>query len=266
MDRIRMTTRGAALALALLLAAPVVSEGDLNHDLRARSASATDLRAAIAAESKRIAATGAGVRAAQARLGGLQAQVSARQAQLASVQREVISARNHLTRLENRLHDASTALSANLVSSYKGTEPDVVTVVLESNGFNDMLERLQFLERIRKHDARVIGNTKDARAEVLGQTQKLQHLIVRYRNITADLMRARDEAAAVQGALLARQAEQLQQRAHTAARLDAVKGQIAGLKRQIARIATRQVTAAAPVTHNVNLPIDPGGMAQAPPG
>src|SRR3954465_4086686 len=128
-----------------------------------------------------------------------------------------------------------------------------------------MLERLQFLERIRKHDARVIGNTKDARAEVLGQTQKLQQLIVRYRNITAELVRARDEAAAVQGALLARQAEQLQQRAHTAARLDAVKGQIAGLKRQIARIATRQV-AATPGPHSVDLPIDPGGVAQAPPG
>jgi peptidoglycan hydrolase CwlO-like protein len=263
MDLVRSIKRSATLAVLGLLVLPVSSLGDLEHDLSARTASATDLRKAIAVETQRINATNAGVRAAQARLATLQSQVDARQAQLAGVQHDIVAARNRLTRLENRLHDATKTLSANLVASYKDNEPDVVTVVLESNGFADMLERLQFMERIQRHDARILSDAKTARVQLLRQTARLQRLLVRNRALAAEVQRARDAAAAVQGALLTRRADQLQQRATTAARLSRVRGQVASLRSQIARIARRR---AAPVTHNVDLPVDPGGMAQAPPG
>jgi cell wall-associated NlpC family hydrolase len=168
-----------------------------------------------------------------------------------------------LTRLENRLHDASSALSANLVANYKDEDPDIVTVVLESNGFADMLERLQFMERIQRHDARILSDAKTARVQLLRQTAQLQQLLTRNRALAADLQRARNGAAAVQGALLARRADQLQRRATTAARLSRVRGQVASLRKQIAHLARQRSTV---TTHNVDLPVDPGGMAQAPPG
>jgi cell wall-associated NlpC family hydrolase len=69
---------------------------------------------------------------------------------------------------------------------------------------------------------------------------------------------------------LTRQAEQLQRRATSAARLSVVRGQVASLHRQIARLARQQpapTTTAAPTAGpNPDLPTDPGGMAQAPPG
>ncbi len=89
-----------AAVAAALLCLPVSSLGDLHSDLTSRAGAASQLRAQIAAESKRIAATGAGVRQAEARLARLQAEANARQAQLASVQRSVVAARNKLTRLE----------------------------------------------------------------------------------------------------------------------------------------------------------------------
>jgi cell wall-associated NlpC family hydrolase len=265
MDVSRSIKRSAALAALGLLVLPVASPGDLEHDLSARSASASRLKASIAAETRRIDATRAGLRAAQARLADLQGQVEARQAQLAAVQRDIVAARNRLTRLENRLHAAAKALAANLVANYKDEDPDVVTVVLESNGFNDMLEQLQFMERVQKHDARILGDAKSARVELLAQTVRLQRLLVRNRNLAIEVQRSRDEAAALQGALLTRQAEQLQRRATTTARLSRVRGQVASLRKQIARLASaRQQPAVAP--HNADLPVDPGGMAQAPPG
>ena len=39
---------------------------------------------------------------------------------------------------------------------YKDGEPDVLTVVLESNGFEDLLERTQFLDRITNQDNQII--------------------------------------------------------------------------------------------------------------
>jgi peptidoglycan hydrolase CwlO-like protein len=258
---VRSIKRGAAIAALGLLWLPVSSLGDLEHDLSARRSTASQLRAAIAAETQRIDATNAGVREAQRRLAALQAEVNTRQAQLAAVQSDIVTARKRLTRLENRLHDAASALAANLVASYKDQEPDVVTVVLESHGFADMLERLQFMERIRKHDARILGNAKTARVQLIAQTARLQRLLVRNRAIAAQVERSRDAAAALQGALLTRRAAQLQKRASAAARLGRVRGQIASLRKQIARLSRP----AAP-TPNADLPVDPGGMAQAPPG
>jgi peptidoglycan hydrolase CwlO-like protein len=263
MDVVRSIKRSMVVAVLALLVLPVSSLGDLEHDLSSNTATASDLRRAIAAETQRIDATNAGVRAAQARLATMQAQVDARQSQLAAVQRDIVAARDRLTRLENRLHDATRALTANLVASYKDQAPDVVTVVLESNGFADMLERLQFMERIQRHDARILGNAKTARVQLLKQTARLQRLLIRDRALAAEVQRARDAAAAVQGALLARRADQLQRRATTAARLSRVRGQVASLRKQIARLARRRAVS---TTHNVDLPVDPGGMAQAPPG
>jgi cell wall-associated NlpC family hydrolase len=264
MDLMRLTKRGAVLAALGLLWLPVSSLGDLEHDLAARRAKATDLRAAIAAETKRIEATNESVANAQERLAGLQQQVSAREAELASVQHGIVKARDHLSRLENRLHAASTALAANLVASYKDQEPDVVTVVLESHGFADMLERLQFMERIRKHDARVVGNTKTARREVLAETARLQKLLVRNQELVSQVREARDRAAAVQGALLTRRADQLQSRSSREASLARVRAQVDDIRKQLARLAARQRAAA--TQPNPNLPVNPGGMAQAPAG
>jgi cell wall-associated NlpC family hydrolase len=257
----RKTTAAVVAAVLGLLWLPVSSLGDLDSQLDSQQSTASRLKASIAAETKRINATAAGVQAARERLGSLQAQLAQRQAQLAAVQRDVVAARNRLTQLENRLHDASRALAANLVASYKDGDPDVVTVVLESDGFEQMLESVRFLEQMRKHDQQIVSNTRKARVELLAQTERLQHLLVRHRNLAAQVQRDRDVAVAVEGALLTRQAEQLRRRANTAARLGAVRGQIASLHKRIARLS--RPPAAAP---NPELPIDPGGMAQAPAG
>ena len=191
----------------------------------------------------------------------LQSEVEARQAELAATQRHVVAARNRLTRLESRLHDAATLLAANLVASYKNPEPDIVSVVLDSHGYADMLERLNWMRRIERRNARILGDTKTARVQVIAQTQRLQRLVTHNRDLTAQVVRSRNAAAAIQGALLTRQAAQLTQRANTAARLGPVRGQISSIRKQIARLSR-------PVTTGIagGLPVDAGGLAQAPAG
>ena len=259
MDFPRLFKRSAALAALGLLWLPVISYGDLEHDLAAGRTTAAQLRASIATETKRIQSTSAGVAQAQARLARLQGQLSEREAQLVSIQGEIVAARKRLERLENRLHDAAQALAANLIASYKDEDPDVITVVLESHGFADMLERLQFMERIQKHNNRILGDTKTARVRLLHETAKLQQLLVRHQELANEVRQARDSAAVIQGALLARQAAQLQARATTAARLDRVQGKIASLKKEIARLSRPPA-----VKPNAAIPLDPGGFAQAP--
>ncbi|HYZ30411.1 MAG TPA: hypothetical protein VE570_15215 [Thermoleophilaceae bacterium] len=252
----------AMLAAALgLLWLPVSSPGDLNRDLSERSQTASRLRAAIAAESRRIAATSEGVREARTRLADLQSDLTAREAQLAAVERDVVAARDRLTVLENRLHRAARALTSNLIADYKNPQPDVVTVVLESHGFADALERLNFMRRVQQKNARILGDTKTARTRVLAQAERLRVLLARSRALVASVTNARNQAAALESALLMRQAEQLQERASKTAQLTRVRSQVSALRRRLARLSR-------PVTTRVahDLPVDPGGMAQAPPG
>ena len=260
--RARLVATAAVTAFALLWS-PVASMGDLHRELSSSRATAADLRAAIAAETQRIATTSAGVRQAQARLSTLQSDVSERQAQLAGVQRDIVAARDRLTRLENRQHEASRLLAANLVARYKDPEPDVVTVVLESHGFADLLESLNFMRRVERRNARILSDTKTARVKVLGQTERLAQLQMRIQSLTNEVVRARNAAAAIESALLIRQSEQLQRRANTRARLSRVSGQISSLKRKIARLSRPTTPRLTPVE---GLPVDAGGLAQAPPG
>ncbi|MGI8802703.1 MAG: coiled-coil domain-containing protein [Solirubrobacteraceae bacterium] len=262
----------AALAATIvcLLGVPAVSSGDLQTSLSGRTAAADRLRAGIAAETRRIAITSGGVRQAELRLSALQAKAAAREGQLAAVQGLLIAARNRLTKLENRLHRASTALSANLVATYEGGTPDVITVVLESHGFADLLDRIDFLRRAGLHDAEIVSHARTARVAVLAQALALEGLQSRDQALANQVVAARDAAAAVQGALLERQAAQLRGRAGDQAALARVRGQISALT---SRIARAQAPAAAPTGGGSGgggtvgpLPIDPGGMAQAPAG
>jgi cell wall-associated NlpC family hydrolase len=271
MDVARSIRRGLVPAVLGLLLLPVASPGDLARDLSARRATVTSLQAQIAAETRRINATGESVRQAQARLAAAQAELERRQAELNAVRADIVSARQRLEVLENRLHRASTALEANLIADYKNPAPDVVTVVLESHGFADALERLNFMRRVQQKNARILGDTKDARVKVLAQTERLQTLLVKNRELADAVLNSRNAAAAIQSALLARQAAQLQKRATTSAQLGRVRGQISSIKSRIARIARQQAAATAPnsspgSSSSPQLPIDPGGMAQAPPG
>jgi peptidoglycan hydrolase CwlO-like protein len=262
MFRSRKFVLGALVAALALLWQPVSSLGDLHHDIATQQQTAAQLRAAIAAESHALAQTNAGLQEARARLATLQQQVVKRQTQLAAVRRQIVLARDRLTQLENRLHEAALTLAANLRAAYEDPQPDVVTIVLNSNGFADALERLNYMARVQQRNGQILADTKTAKAQVLVQTERLAKLLVRVRALTAQVVEARNGAAVIQGALIARQAAQLTRRANTAARLSRVRGRISSLEHQLAQIS-RQTTQAA--GHPVGgLQLDPGGMAQAP--
>jgi peptidoglycan hydrolase CwlO-like protein len=252
--RRRLLAAVAASAVAALWA-PTASQGDL----RSSTAAAARLRAGIAAQTKRIGNTTAILRVAETRLSALEARASARQAELAAVERDFVAARTRLTRLENKLHRASTALAANLVTTYEGSAPDVITVVLGAHGFADLLDRIDFLQRVALHDAQVLHDAKSARVQVVRQTVELAGLQTRDRALTAEVLAARDAAASSQRAILAQQTALLRGRAGDRQALARVRGQISALVKRAQAVA-------APAPVGGRLPIDVGGLAQAPAG
>jgi peptidoglycan hydrolase CwlO-like protein len=260
-----------ALAVAAAIAAALLgshltarSAADLQSQISAKRSAAGSLQSAVAADTARIETTTNGLQDAQQRLASVQAELNTRVAELTEVQGSLLSARDHLVDLENRLQQATTALSANLVANYEGSQPDLVSVILQSHGFGDLLEQVSFLKRIAHQDSNVVGTTRTARAEVSREATTLAALEARDRVLADQVLEQRNQVAALKAALLNRQIAELGARAHTAGQLDALNKSLKSLE---ARAAAQAARAAA--TGNVDvggIAVDTGGMVQPPPG
>jgi peptidoglycan hydrolase CwlO-like protein len=264
---LRVFLAATAVAVFALLGSTLTaaSSGDLASQISAKKSAAGSLRSQIAAENARIEKTAGGVAAEEARLNSLQSELDTRSAELRSVQTQLVAARDHLVALENRLRLSSKALAANLVAAYEGNQPDMVSVLLQAHGFNDLLERINFLNRIGHEDARIVSDTKAARAAVARQTTRLAALEQRDQKLTEQILAQRNQVAAIHAALLSQQIREVSARNSHAAQLHDLNSQLHGLEARAAREA-----AIAARTQNVSVPggiaVDTGGMVQPPAG
>jgi peptidoglycan hydrolase CwlO-like protein len=262
---LRVLLATATVAAALLASSFVPrSAGDLQSQIDSSRSAVDSLQSAIAAETDGIRQTAGGLAAAQQRLTSLQRQLSAREAELRSVQGSLLAARDRLVELENLLQRASRALAANLVAAYESGRPDLISVILDSHGFNDLLERVSFLQRIGHQDARVVGATRTARAAVFRQATALAALERRDRRLTDQVLAQRNQVAALHAALLDQQITQLRARAADSSKLHRLSSQLARLEARAAAAARRAAAAGNAAVGGIA--VDTGGMAQPPPG
>ncbi len=256
----------SALVAAALLSSSLVplSSGDLQGQIDSSRSSASSLRSAIASETARIRQTAGGLAAAQQRLASIQQQLSAREAQLRSVQSSLLAARDRLVELENRLQQSSSALAANLRAAYESGRPDLMSVILEAHGFSDLLERVNFMQRIGHQDAQIVGDTRTARAAVSRQATALAALEQRDRTLTQQILGQRNQVAAIHAALLNRQIQQLGARAANAGKLTALNSRLHQLEARAAAQARAALAAGNAAVGGIA--VDTGGMVQPPPG
>jgi peptidoglycan hydrolase CwlO-like protein len=261
-----------AVAAALLGTGLTASSGaDLQGQISSAQSAAGQLKAQIAADSQKIASTSGGLQAARRRLSQIQSDLDARVDTLRAVQSQLLSARDRLLKLENRLHLATTSLAANLVASYEGNQPDLMTVILNSRGFGDLLNQMSFMARVAHQDSRVVGLTRAARAEVSREANHLAGLEDRDRRLANQVLGQRNQAAALQSALLNEQIREIRARSHDSASYDAVSGHLKSLQKRAAAQAARAAEAAtrAAATGNANvggIAVNTGGMVKPPAG
>ena len=218
-------------------------------------------------------ATNGGLNEARARLAGLQHDLDAREDQLRSVQTALVAARDRLVYLENRMHQATQALAANLVADYEGSRPDLVSVILNSHGFSDLLEQVSFMQRVGRQDAQIVSDTRTARADVSREANRLVTLEQRDRVLTGQILAQRNHVAALQAALQTQQLSALGARSRASSKLSDVNGRLHTLEAKLAAQAAAAARAAATQSSGTTgstqvggLAINTGGMVQPPPG
>jgi peptidoglycan hydrolase CwlO-like protein len=265
--RLRAARAGAALLVAAMLLGSSLtasSAGDLQSQISAGKAAASSLSSQIARDTAQIHVTTQGLAAANQHLTQLQDQLTAREDQLRDVQTALLKARNRLVDLENWLERATQALAANLRATYENGQPDLVSVILEAHGFNQLLDQVNFMHRVGTQDAQIVASTRAARQAVAREAALLGRLERRDQRLTNEVIGQRNQVAALQAALLHQQIQELGARGNAASKLGALNAHLHSLEAKAAAEAAR-----AAATDNANvggIAVDTGGMVQAPPG
>ena len=92
-----------------------------------------------------------------------------REAVVAEQLRETIARLNaekqRLAELRDKLDRSLNILSQRLVDIYKSDQPDALTVILDSEGFDDLVNRYDYLTRIQDQDAAIVARVRYLRDE-----------------------------------------------------------------------------------------------------
>jgi murein DD-endopeptidase MepM/ murein hydrolase activator NlpD len=198
------------------------------------------LTTTISRVSTRIESLQGEISATQQRLSRAQVSLDRQKAELLRVRDRLEVARDRLERLRSELATARKVLAARLVEIYKTDAPDTVTVVLESDGFGDLLERTEFLDRISDQDREITDRVRRLRDQAKKQAVELAALEQREQVVAERLLRQRDLIAAAQSQLVSSRDELASVRVDKRGLLAGVRDQRQSLEGDLAALEAEQ--------------------------
>ena len=161
----------------------------------------------IASYNVRIDALQGDINVLQRKQSRVQASLDEKRAELLEVRGKLEEARERLARLKKELAVAEDALAARLVELYKADEPDALTVVLQADGFADLLEQTEFLERVSEQDQAIIERVRVLKVEAKKQADLLAELEQRVEDAANAILAQRNQLAQAKNQLVASQNE-----------------------------------------------------------
>lgn len=259
MSRLSLLIAVAAVPFCLWLFVPVLSDGaplqsrieEKRSQIQAKKRRERVLTTTIAGYTSRINVLQGDITTLQARQVRIETDLARKREELARLQDALRKERIRLVRLRAKLAEAKAALAERLVELYKADQPDMVTVILEAEGFADLLERTEFMQRVGEQDARIIDRVRRAKAASVAAEKRLDRLEQRQREVTAVVARRREEVVAIKERLVERRDEYQDVRSDkhqalvsTRADRRELEGHLAALEKEQAKVQARLAAAA----------------------
>ena len=183
------------------------------------------------------------IAATERRLSRVQGSLDRQKQKLLEVRNKLEEARDRLERLRSRLATARKVLAARLVEIYKADAPDALTVILSADGFGDLLERAEFLDRISDQDRQITDSVRGLRDQAKDQAVQLADLEDQEQLAAERILRERDQVATVEDQLVGARDQLASARADKRGALSqvrssrvALEGDLAALEREQARV------------------------------
>jgi murein DD-endopeptidase MepM/ murein hydrolase activator NlpD len=211
----------AAALLVLLAASSAAPAQDLESKLEAKEAKLSKVRerrgvltTTISHYGDRIDRLTAEVGALHRREAAVRIRLDAKQAELDRAVAQLDVARKHLAVMRARLKRALVALRDRLVAMYESGTPDMLSLIVGASGYDELVNRTEYLNRIHGMDEAVVGRVRELRDQV-------RRTVTRLRTAKVQIETARDAIAAEEQTLAsARSAVQQRQAALVAARAE----------------------------------------------
>jgi peptidoglycan hydrolase CwlO-like protein len=251
----------AVATLALPRPAPAQSlHSQLSHkgsELRRARASEVALSSAIRRYSERI--------------DQLSRQISRLRVREVAVQQELVAkiaeqrrAQAKLARLRRHLLAALRLLSQRLVAIYKSSQPDVMTVILNSRGFADLISRTEYLGAIQHRDdaiAERVARLRDAERATVERLRAARHALAAER---AELASTEAALRDRQGSLATAQVRKQRALGHVKSTASRLQSAISSIESKIAaQQAAAEATSGGLAVGSVLPPLAAGAI---PPG
>ena len=179
--------------------------GSSSRSCRTSRARVNSLAGDVAAAKGRVNQLNVGIASLSGRLAAVQSDLDAKRIELLRLRTQLTSAQAKLAQLEATVTADQRVLAQQLVGRYEGARPDIVDVVLEATGFNDLLERLAFAQRIGQQNARIVGNVTAARRAVSAEAIRLGTLSTRQNQLAEQALTDRNQVAALRVRLVSQQ-------------------------------------------------------------
>lgn len=244
--RLRITIVLLALLAVALGAVPAVgrqSESGLRDRIDSQRSREQSLSKSVGRLGRLERATSREVAILEARVAAAQAELAAAEAVLASTVQRRNHQRSRALRLRARLSESRTQLATLLRQRYTGGKPDIITVVLRSDGFAQLLETVDFVKRIQAQDQRILDTVERARRDALSQRRMLTRLATQ-RRLAAEAVRRRHAAlATIAAGLQQRRARLAQARRTRAALLRGTRASRRRAERALTRLLAQRARA-----------------------
>ncbi|HEX2388187.1 MAG TPA: peptidoglycan DD-metalloendopeptidase family protein [Solirubrobacterales bacterium] len=194
----------AALVVGLALVARAPAE-DLNGKLDAKQAELDQAKEKKGVLTTEISRYNDQIEQLTGEVAALRTREAAVQEELDQAEAELAAEQHDLRILRERLDRTVKALEDRLVDIYMADEPSAISVVLQSDGYDDALGRYEYLQRIQDRNSEIVGRVRELRDDTAA---------------TVERVRATRDSIAAKKAELVRTREQLQARE---AQLDAAR-------------------------------------------
>jgi murein DD-endopeptidase MepM/ murein hydrolase activator NlpD len=232
-SRIRLAIASAALGGAVLLGTGAAPAQDLQGELSDKEAALEDERGHKDVLSSEIAAYSEDISQLEGEIAVLRNREAAVLEELEAVRKRLKQARERLAALRNRYRRSLDVLEKRLVAIYKQDEPDALTVILQSDGFEDVLERYEYLRRIEQQDSSIISRVRTLKTDTRDTVTEIEAAKAEISAKKRELARTRSQLEAREGELTAAR----QQKAATLSQVDQnierLEGDIEGLESKI---------------------------------
>jgi peptidoglycan hydrolase CwlO-like protein len=215
--------------LSVLGAGLAVAAPSLTTRIDSAQSDADQLEQRLDAHASQIAELQQRAREAGAREMVLTAEIeriSARSRELAA---ELTVVEAKLDAVRARYKRALAALSNRLVEIYKGADPDYLTVLLESDGYDDLSTRSQYLDALHDADAKLADRVAALHQEIKGDYEQIARLKAEIDERARQLEASRAELASARAEAERRVGELAAARAATQSDLAEVESRVAEL-------------------------------------